>query len=79
MISDNNTTTWSQVSTSGLVPLTTFAARVSVFGTALTGGPDGYIDNVVVPQIVPEASTVVLAGIGLAAAGLGLRRRRGDS
>jgi hypothetical protein len=58
--------TWRQLSTSGLVPIGTTMARISPFGTVLAGvgGPDGYIDNVDF-RVVPEASTVVLVGMGL--------------
>jgi hypothetical protein len=69
---------WRRLSTSGLVPIGTAEARISPFGTVSTrlGGPDGYIDNVDF-RIVPEASTVALVGMGLAA-GLLLRHRRLD-
>ena len=46
VVSDNDTSTWSQNFRGGLVPVGTANVRVSVFGTPLSGGPDGYIDNV---------------------------------
>lgn len=45
-VSDSDTTTWTANSTAGLIPQGTTTAQVSLFGTALGGGPDGYIDNV---------------------------------
>jgi hypothetical protein len=78
VIRDNDTTQWTQVGTSGLVPPTTFAARISVFGTALTAGPDGYIDNVDF-RIIPEPTTMLLVGVGLAGASVLRLRLRDDS
>jgi hypothetical protein len=75
LITDNNPTTWTQVSTSGLVPPTALAARISVYGSAFSGGPDGYIDNVSF-SIVPEPSTAALVGLAAAAVPISLRRRR---
>jgi hypothetical protein len=71
---------WAMYSTSGQVPVGTAKLFVSLYGTPVTNGPDGYIDNIVL-QIkgVPEPSTVVLAGIGVAAAGLRVIRRRKKS
>jgi hypothetical protein len=46
LITDSDTTTWTQESTSGLIPIGTETAQISAFGTALEGGPDGYIDLV---------------------------------
>lgn len=45
-VSDNDTSTWSQNFAGGLIPVGTATVRLSLFGTALAGGPDGYIDNV---------------------------------
>jgi hypothetical protein len=45
-VSDNDTSTWSQNFRGGLIPVGTATVRLSVFGTAFSGGPDGYIDNV---------------------------------
>jgi hypothetical protein len=46
VVSDNDTSTWSQNFRGGAIPVGTATVRVSVFGTAFSGGPDGYIDNV---------------------------------
>jgi hypothetical protein len=71
---------WSQKSTSGNVPVGTATLLVSLYGTPVTFGPDGYIDNVDLRiSVIPEPSTVLLAGIGVAGAGLSLRRRRDES
>jgi PEP-CTERM motif len=70
---------WKQASTSGLVPVGTAKLHVSLYGTPVFSGPDGYMDNLDL-RIVPEPATVIFVGMGLAAAaGLGLRRRRDDS
>jgi hypothetical protein len=45
-VSDNDTSTWTQNFVGGLIPVGTATVRLSVFGTPLSGGPDGYIDNV---------------------------------
>lgn len=42
----NETDTWREKRGVGFVPVGTASLRVSVFGTPLSGGPDGYIDNV---------------------------------
>lgn len=46
VVSDNDTSTWSQNFKGGLIPVGTATVQVSLFGTALSGGPDGYMDNV---------------------------------
>jgi hypothetical protein len=70
---------WTQNSAVGPIPAGTHTVRVSIFGTTpVAGGPDGYMDNVVFAVRIPEPSTVALAGLGLAAAGLGSARRRRD-
>lgn len=69
LISDSDTSTWSLNSGSGPIPSGTTTVRLSVFGTPLSGGPDGYIDNVSFSvALVPEPSIVALAGLGLCAA-----------
>jgi hypothetical protein len=68
---------WNLTSASGAIPVGTATVRMSLWGFAATGGADGYIDNVsFVVTNIPEPSTGALAGLGFAAAGLGLRRRR---
>ena len=64
---------WKQASTSGLVPVGTAKLFVSLYGTPVTFGPDGYLDNLDL-RIVPEPSTVILVGLGGLAV-LALRRR----
>jgi hypothetical protein len=46
VVSDNDVTTWSQNFGGGPIPIGTAKVRLSVFGTALTARPDGYVDNV---------------------------------
>jgi hypothetical protein len=46
VISDNDTSTWSQNFRGGSIPAGTHTVRVSLFGTPLAGSPDGYMDNV---------------------------------
>jgi len=66
-ISDSDTSQWSQISASGLVPVGTATVRIESQGTALSGAADGYVDlvNFSIAE-VPEPSTVVLIGMGLA-------------
>jgi hypothetical protein len=72
-----NVQQWTQISTSGAVPTGTTAVRISAYGfTGQSGGADGYIDNVDF-RIIPEPSSIALAGLGIATAAL--RRRRDDS
>jgi MYXO-CTERM domain-containing protein len=68
---------WSLNSLNGIVPVGTASVRMSLFGTPVNGGADGYIDNVVFSiSRVPEPTAAALAGMGLAAVGLGCGRRR---
>lgn len=70
-IADGDTTTWSSSMGSGAIPVGTASALISVYAEALSGGPDGYVDNLDF-RVVPEPggfSLVVLAGLPL------LRRR----
>ena len=71
---------WNLLSNSGSVPSGTTSVRVSLFGThggVGGGGADGYTDNVSFSvNGVPEPSSVLLAGLGLAGAGLMSRKRR---
>ena len=73
-VSDSDPSTWTAESTNGVIPVGSTVARVSVYGTPLRGGPDGYVDNVGF-TIVPEPGSVAL---GAAAMGgvFALRRRR---
>jgi hypothetical protein len=45
-VKDTTTNAWGQDFIGGIIPVGTATVRVSVFGTALSGGPDGYVDNV---------------------------------
>lgn len=79
LISDNNTSTWTFISASGPIPVGTATVRLSAYGTPVTFGPDGFIDNVSfsVSQ-VPEPSAAALVGVGLSAFMIRLLRRRRD-
>jgi hypothetical protein len=46
VVSDNDPSTWTQNFRGGPIPAGTAKVKLSVYGTALAGGPDGYIDNV---------------------------------
>jgi PEP-CTERM motif len=74
---------WNLNFTNGLVPLGTSSVRLSLWGTRTAGGAgaDGYMDNVefIIRGVVPEPSTAILAGMGLAAVGGVLSRRRTSS
>ena len=52
---------WSLVSGSGGIPLATKTVRLSVYGTPVNGGPDGYIDNVDfrVTNILPALNVTI--------------------
>jgi len=67
---------WNLNSLSGLVPVGTSTMRLSVFGTPITFGADGYIDNVALSiTAVPEPAAMGIAG-GLFVFTLVRRRRR---
>jgi PEP-CTERM motif len=74
---------WNLTSTNGLVPGGTTKVRLSLYGTRTAGGAgaDGYTDNVdfTIRGVIPEPSSVILAGMGLAAVGGSLTRRRKSS
>lgn len=73
---DDPLSPWSQKSTAGPIPSNTAKVQVSVYGTAASGGPDGYIDNVsFVVRAIPEPGAGLLATVGAAA--LGFFRRWG--
>jgi hypothetical protein len=70
---------WNLNSANGSVPIGTATVRISLWGTRTAGGggADGYMDNVsFVITAVPEPASGALAGVGVLAAGMGLRRRR---
>ncbi len=47
VLSDPSPTTgWKQASSGGGIPVGTANVQVSLYGTAVTSGPDGYIDNI---------------------------------
>ncbi len=72
---------WKQGSTSGSVPVNTAKLFVSLYGTPVVSGPDGYMDNLDLrlDGTIPEPGAGLLATMGAAAMGLfrklGRRRR----
>lgn len=70
---------WTQFSASGAIPIGTLKVRMASWGEiGQPGSPDGYTDNVSF-SVVPEPSSIILVGLGLAGASCGLIRRRKDS
>jgi hypothetical protein len=68
---------WNLNLLSGLVPVGTATVSLSVFGTPVNFGPDGYIDNVELRVVaIPEPSVMGIAGGGLFALTLVRKRRR---
>lgn len=45
-LTDSDTSTWGQDFTGGSIPSATQSVRLSVYGIAFSGGPDGYVDNI---------------------------------
>jgi hypothetical protein len=45
-VTSTDLSTWTQNFRGGLIPMGTTTVRVSLFGTPLSGSPDGYMDNV---------------------------------
>ena len=69
---------WNLNTLSGPVPVGTATMRLSVFGTPVNFGADGYIDNVELQVVaVPEPAAVGVVGGGLCALTLIRKRRRG--
>ena len=60
---EGDTMAWVSRESTGMIPMGASTARVSVWGTALSGGPDGYVDNVNL-SIVPEPTSLGLLGLG---------------
>jgi hypothetical protein len=52
---------WKQASSSGAIPVGTAKVQVSLYGTSVSGGPDGYIDNLDfrVTSFLPSLSITV--------------------
>jgi hypothetical protein len=68
---------WTQNSGGGLIPIGTTTVRVSVFGTALSGGPDGYMDNVDFQVTNEIIQPVLQLTINRATGGMTVRNRTG--
>jgi hypothetical protein len=68
---------WNQTNISGDLPVGTAIVRLSVFGTPVNFGPDGYVDNVSFSiTAVPEPTSLGIAAGGLTMLSLARRRRR---
>jgi hypothetical protein len=86
LISDDNPSTWEMRSGEGWLPVGTAFVRLSVYGTALQGGADGFVDNVSlrisqappIPTLPSSGLSFLwaLAGTGLGAVADRLFRRR---
>jgi hypothetical protein len=73
---------WNLNFANGIVPVGTATVRISLWGTRTAGGggADGYMDNVsFIIRGVPEPTSGAMAGLGVLAGGMGLRRRREGS
>lgn len=77
-VSDTDTTAWTTNSTAGLIPAGTTTAQVSLFGTALGGGPDGYIDNVDV-QVSSAADFLLFLEVDTITGEAVVRNQTGDA
>gem|GEM_PF-5430971 len=78
-VADADNSTWTLNAVSGLIPTGSATARVSLYGIAGSGGPDGYLDNVSFSvSEIPEPTSMVLAGLGLVGASFGFLRRRSE-
>lgn len=74
-VSDSDVSQWTIEVVSDLIPSTTSRARVSAFGTAVSGEPDGYIDEISFSVSgVPEPASITALAIGLTS--LVARRKR---
>lgn len=73
----DDTSTWLQRRSAVLAPVGTASLRTSVFGTALSGGPDGYIDNVDV-RIVPAQDELLYLEVNVANGNVAIRNQSGD-
>lgn len=80
MITDGDSTQWSLEATTGTVPVGTATVRIDIYGTARSGAPDGYIENVdfritsSAAGDIPEPASAVLFALGMA--GVAAWRRR---
>jgi len=72
----NETDTWREKRGVGFVPVGTASLRVSVFGTPLSGGPDGYIDNVDV-RVKSASSELVYLEVNTSNGQVRLRNQTG--
>jgi hypothetical protein len=72
---------WQLVTLSQEIQPTVTRIRISLFGERQTGGPNGYVDNIVlsISSTIPEPSASTLAVLVLIIAGLDSCRRRRDS
>jgi hypothetical protein len=73
----DDTSTWLQRRGAVFVPVGTASIKTSVYGTALSGGPDGYIDNVDV-RIVPAEQELLYLEVNVSSGNVAIRNQSGE-
>jgi hypothetical protein len=68
---------WSLSSGAGVIPVGTTSLRVSLFGTVVNGGTDGYIDNVDV-QVTNAANELVFLEVNTTSGQATIKNQTGD-
>jgi hypothetical protein len=73
----DDTSTWLQRRGAAFVPVGTATIKASVYGTAIAGGPDGYIDNVDV-RLVPAEEELLFIEVDTITGDVSIRNQTGD-
>jgi hypothetical protein len=77
-ISTKNPTTWTQSTGAGSIPVGTATLRASVFGTPMSGGPDGYIDLVDV-QVTQAVNQLAFLEVNTTTGQVAIKNQTGSS